>query len=255
MNVLRLMSVSFAFAEREVLWDVSLSLEEGKVLVLLGPNGAGKSTLLDICLGWKKPTAGEVILAGKPLSDYSPRKRGQAVSLVPQRENVRFNFSCLDYVMLGRAPYLSPLASPGRADVEIAREALDAAGIPHLENRQITAVSGGEYQLVLIARSLAQQPDILLLDEPTSQLDPAHRITVLRTLQKLSKRDISILLTSHSPETAALIADEVCLLKEGTIAYSGPAEEVLTDEILQSVYGVPFTVRWSEGKPQFIWDL
>jgi iron complex transport system ATP-binding protein len=255
MNILELTSVSYGRGNRTILSDVSLELRAGTVTALLGPNGAGKTTLLDVCVGWKKPASGSVTLEGSALANLSSRERGEIVSLVPQRENIRFDFSCLEYVLLGRSPYLPPLGSPGQKDISIAKDALAAAGIPHLQNRLVTEVSGGEYQLMLIARSLAQQTKLMLLDEPTSQLDPAHRIAVLRVLNKLSKRGMTVLLTSHSPETASLIADEICLLRGGRLAFRGPPHEVLQRENLESVYGVAFEISWDRGQPQFTWDL
>ena len=255
MNILELTSVSFGRGKRTILSEVSLELRSGTVTALLGPNGAGKTTLLDICVGWKKPAFGAVTLEGSALENLSPRARGEIVSLVPQRENIRFEFSCLEYVLLGRSPYLPPLGFPGRKDLCIAAAALETAGIPGLQNRLVTELSGGEYQLMLIARSLTQQPKLMLLDEPTSQLDPAHRIAVLRVLKRLSEGGMTVLLTSHSPETAALIADEVCLLDGGRVAFRGPPREVLQRENLESVYGVPFEIRWVDGQPQFTWTL
>ena len=158
-------------------------------------------------------------------------------------------------MLLGRSPYLPPVNSPGGEDFKIAEDALETAEIPHLRERLITELSGGEYQLMLIARSLAQQQKLMLLDEPTSQLDPAHRIAVLRVLKRLSGNGMTVLLTSHSPEIASLVADEICLLGGGQVAFRGPPREVLQREKLESVYGVPFEVRWVEGQPQFSWSL
>jgi len=255
MKILELTSVAYGRGSRTILSDLSLGLRSGTITALLGPNGAGKTTLLDICVGWKIPSHGTVTLAGNPLTSLSPRERGMSVSLVPQRENVRFDYTCLEYVLLGRFPYLSPLGSPGEEDIAMAEDALEIAGIPDLRDRPITEVSGGEYQLMLIARSLAQQPKVMLLDEPTSQLDPAHRIAVLTVLKKLSGSGMTVLLSSHSPETAAIVADEVALLGSGKIVHHGPPGEVLTAGNLESVYGVRFDISWTDGQPQFSWNL
>ena len=255
MNILELISVTYGRAGKKILTGVDLELSAGTVTALLGPNGAGKTTLLDICIGWKRPTSGRVNLEGQDLGGFSPRERGEAISLVPQHENIRFDFSCVEYVLLGRSPYLAPLGFPGKEDIRIAEEALESAGIFYLRDRPITEMSGGEYQLMLIARSLAQQPKLMLLDEPTSQLDPAHRIAVLRILKRLSENGMTILLTSHSPEMVAIIADKVCLLADGRLAFKGSPLQVLKGEILESIYGVPFEIRWVEGQPQFTWDL
>jgi len=245
MSLLELRKAFFSFGpDTRVLRGVSLVLEPGTVAAVLGPNGAGKSTLLDICLGWKKPSEGVVLLDGRPLEEWSRAERGRRMSLVPQRENLRFDVTVLDYVLLGRAPHLGPLEGPGRADTEIARESLRAAGILRLADRSIAALSGGEYQLMLIARSLAQKASLLLLDEPGSQLDPAHQLSIMRLLRSLSERGIAVLFTSHSPQTAAAFADTVHLLKGGRFRVSGTPHEALTPDHLHDLYGVRFSVRW-----------
>jgi iron complex transport system ATP-binding protein len=255
MSLLSLRNVSFSYpARRKVLEDISLDLERGSITAILGPNGAGKTTLLDICLGWKKPHAGQVLLQGTELGDLSRRERGKLLSLVPQRENVRFDFTALDYVLLGRTPHLGPLESPGREDVRIVGEALEETGISDLSGRSIATLSGGEYQLMLIARSLAQRPSLLLLDEPASQLDPARRILIIRMLKRLSAKGMAVLYTSHDPQAAAVAADTIHLLADGRFLVSGPPREALTEESLRLVYGVAFSVSWAGRSLHLDWD-
>ncbi len=237
-----------------VLRGVSLVVEPGELAAVLGPNGAGKTTLLDACLGWRRLDRGEVLLKGRPLAGMSRRERGRMLTLVPQREAVRFSFSVEEYVVLGRAPHLPPLRGPGAADFEVVHEALAAAGIAHLAGRSITGLSGGEWQLVLIARSLAQQPALLLLDEPATHLDPAHQRLVIRLMERLAHRGIGILFTSHDPQTTASVADTVHLLKRGRIRAAGPPRTVLTAKALAAVYGVPFTVAWNGRSPHVRWE-
>jgi iron complex transport system ATP-binding protein len=248
-SILEVRGIRFSWpGSPPVLRGVSLRLERGTVAAVLGPNGVGKSTLLDLCLGWQEPEAGEVLLEGAPVGRLSRADRGRRLSLVPQRENVRFDFLVMDYVLLGRAPHLRPLQVPGTVDRRIARKALSAVGIAGLADRSITTLSGGEYQLMLIARSLAQEPAVLLLDEPGSHLDPGHRLLIMRTLRRLARRGISVLLTSHDPQGAAAVADTVHLMKAGRIRFSGTPRAVLTASRLRAVYGVPFTVRWTRGR-------
>jgi iron complex transport system ATP-binding protein len=173
---------------------------------------------------------------------------------VPQRENIRFDFTVMEYVLLGRAPHLGPLEMPGAKDRTIARDALERADILRLADRSIATLSGGEYQLMLIARSLAQQPSVLLLDEPASHLDPAHQVRVLGLLRRLRGQGISVLLTSHSPQTAAALADTICLLKAGRFRFSGAPRQVLTAANLRAVYGVPFSVAWCRGALSCTWE-
>jgi iron complex transport system ATP-binding protein len=254
-SLLELRGVSFRHpGGREVLRGLSLGVAEGSIAAILGPNGSGKTTLLDICLGWRKPARGTVTLKGRSLQDWSRRERGALMSLVPQRENVRFDFTVTEYVLLGRAPHLRPLEAPGRADEKIARDALEAAGIARLADRSIATLSGGEYQLMLIARSLAQQPALLLLDEPASQLDPAHQLAVIRLLQRLRGRGITVVYTSHNPQAAGIAADAIHMLKGGRFVVSAPPRQALTPANLRRVYGVPFRVRWDGAQPHVQWD-
>jgi iron complex transport system ATP-binding protein len=256
MKGLDVRSVRFSYpgGSVPVLRDASLVLRPGTVAAILGPNGAGKTTFLDICLGWKKPSAGSVLLGGRPLDEWSRAERGRLLSLVPQRENIRFDFTVLDYVLLGRAPHLGPLEEPGPRDRSVAAGALRRAGIGKLAGRSITTLSGGEYQLMLVARSLAQEAVILLLDEPASQLDPGHQLRVTRLLRGLADRGLAVLLTSHSPQLAAAVADEVHLLSAGRFRHSGTARQALTAESLEEIYGVPFIVRWGKKGFSCSWD-
>jgi iron complex transport system ATP-binding protein len=247
--------ISCAFPGRgSVLRGLSFSALPGTVTAVLGPNGSGKTTLLDICLGWRPPDRGTVLLHGRPLASWSRQERARAMSLVPQRENVRFDFTVTDYVLLGRAPHLPALGTPGPADRELARDALRTAGIFDLADRSIVTLSGGEYQLMLVARSLAQQATLLLLDEPASQLDPANRRRVTGLLRRLADRGIAVVYTSHDPQAAAAAADTVHLLSKGRFAFSGTPRRTLTPAALRAVYGVPFRVAWTRRGPHVSWD-
>lgn len=252
--VLQLREVSVSLPRTGViLRDLSLTVEQGSLCAVLGPNGAGKTTLLDACLGWRAPDSGEVLLGGVPIASMSRRERGKTVSLVPQRESVRFAFTVEEYAMLGRAPHLSPLASPGEEDYEIVRRAMGATGIERLRDRSVTTLSGGEWQLALIARSLAQQPHLLLLDEPTTHLDPAHQRLVTGLMRRLVRQGIAVLFTSHDPQTAGAVADTIHLLQGGGIRFSGSPREVLTATRLRRVYAVPFQVSWNGRLPHVRW--
>lgn len=256
MSLLELNDVAFSYAgNRKVLDELSFKVDQGTITAILGPNGAGKSTILDICLGWRSPDSGTIHLKQKALGSWSRRQRGRLMSLVPQHENVRFDFSVFEYVLLGRAPHLGPLAMPGDVDTNRVQRALEEAGIIDLAERSITTLSGGEYQLMLIARSLSQQSELLLLDEPTSDLDPANQLLIIRMLKKLTRAGKSVLYTSHDPQSSALAADSIHLLKDGQFAYSGPAKQIFTNQTLSDVYGVPFDITWIDGFPLFRWKL
>jgi iron complex transport system ATP-binding protein len=248
--ILQLQDVDFSYRpdSPRVLDSLSMEIESGSLTAVLGPNGAGKSTLLDICLGWKQPNRGKVLLHGHPIGCYSRRETGTLMSLVPQDEKINFDYSVLEYTLLGRAPYLGQLEVPGKQDMIIALDALERTGIADLRQRPITRLSGGEHQLLMIARALAQEPSVMLLDEPTSKLDPANRARVLSILTALSASGVTILFTTHDPSLAARIATYLILVREGKILRSGSAEEILTGENLTLLYGTDIKVHTLDGE-------
>jgi iron complex transport system ATP-binding protein len=236
-----------------VLNKLSLEVQAGITTAILGSNGAGKTTLLYLALGWQKPQSGQILLKGKPLMQYSRKEIGHLIGLVPQSEHITFDFSLLDYVLMGRAPHLEPLEMPGPKDYQIASQSLDMVGLSNLQDRPASALSGGERQLLLIARALAQQPRLLLLDEPTSHLDLANKIHVLDVLHTLVVQGVSILLTTHEPEVAAEIATYLVLMRDGQVQHAGPLVDEFTTEQLTAVYGVPVQVREVLGRRVAIW--
>jgi len=229
------------------LTQVTFEIDAGTITTILGPNGAGKTTLLHLLLGLRKPASGSILLEDLPLDQYSRRSLSQWMGLVPQSEHVSFEYTVLEYVLLGRAPYLSPLELPGESDVAIARDAMQKAGIGYLEHRPIPELSGGELQLVLLARALAQQPRILLLDEPTSHLDLANRNITLRILDQLRKEGTTILFTTHDPEAALVVADSIVLMNGGKVLAAGSFDETFTSAMLTQTYGVPVEVVRTDG--------
>jgi iron complex transport system ATP-binding protein len=250
-SVLTVKNLSFSYigTEKKALNACSLTLERGQIMALLGANGAGKSTLLSAAMGWIRPGEGVICLNEAPLGDYSSRRLGQVVSLVPQEEPLPFNFTLLDYVLLGRTPHLRPLELPGTADENRAREALERVGMAALGARGIKTLSGGEKQLVTLARSLCQDPEILLLDEPTSSLDLKHKGEIIDLLKVLAAEGMSILFTSHDPQFTAALATHISLMKEGSIIDAGPARDMLEEDKLSRVYGRKVRVRWIDGTP------
>jgi iron complex transport system ATP-binding protein len=230
--------VTYTYPGREhpAVLDLSLDIPEAQTTVLLGPNGAGKSTLMDLLLRWRIPETGTIELFGTPLSLYSKRKLGQTMSLVPQEEGARFSFTVLEYVLFGRSPYIHELAAPTKHDIHIAYDAIKQVGIESIAHRSITTLSGGEHQLVLLARALAQQPRILLLDEPTSSLDPGNTAKVISILRTLSSQGITLFFTTHDPSVAAECAHIVAMIDHSSLLHSGPAHEVLTSSLLSQLY-------------------
>jgi iron complex transport system ATP-binding protein len=242
--------LSFRYDEEgnEVIDDISLDIPQGKVTTLLGPNGAGKTTLLHLLLGYLKPLRGEVLVRGAPHHTYSRREMGRMISLVPQWEYTPFTFSVLEYVLLGRAPYLAPLQMPTEGDVQIALDSMEKLKILHLKGRPLPGLSGGERQIVLLARALAQQTEILLLDEPTAHLDLGNQKRILALLGQLTKQGITSVMTTHDPNTAAYIGDYLVFMRGGQIFAHGNVDEVMTEENLAAVYDTPIVVERLKGR-------
>jgi iron complex transport system ATP-binding protein len=233
----------------DVLVDVSLEIADQAVTAILGPNGSGKTTLLHLLLGLLSPQVGHILLEGRPYSDYSRREMSCLLGLVPQSEQVTFDLSVFEYVLLGRAPHLDLLELPKSQDRQVALRALETIGLNALCERPVPSLSGGERQLATIARSLAQEPHILLLDEPTSHLDLKNTRRILRTLRQLGNDGQAIVFTTHDPNAAAAIADHVVLLREGRVLAAGSTHRVLTPEYLTRTYDVEVNVVQVGAQP------
>ena len=243
-------SLHFRYLETgpETLDDLTLEIPAGKVIAILGPNGAGKTTLLHLLLGYLKPGSGEILFKGKPIQSYSRSEMGQMVGLIPQKETYLLNFSVLDYVLLGRAPYLAPLQMPTREDIDFAVQALARLGISDLAERPLPDLSGGEQQIVLAARTLAQDPEIVLMDEPTSHLDLSNQSTVVEVMGDLVSRGKTVIFTTHDPNIAASTADRVLLMRRGQFHDFGETRSVLTRENLSAIYRTPIRVETIEDQ-------
>ncbi len=232
-----------------VLNDLSLAIPPGTITAILGPNGAGKTTLLHVILGLLAPQAGQVGLNGRPQADYSRAGLSRLVGLVLQAEHITFNFSVLEYVLLGRTPYLGLLNLPTPRDYQVADEAIGTLGLAALKYRSIQELSGGERQMVMLARVIAQQTAILLLDEPTTHLDLGNKGRLLQILRTLGEQGKTIVFTTHEPDVAIGAAQYLVLMRDGRTLAGGPLAQVLTAENLSAVYGVPIQVAQVEGRP------
>ena len=236
--------------EKTVLDDVSLQIEPGETLYILGRNGSGKTTLLSCLAGLLKPASGEVLLDGASLQSFSPAERARKVGLIPQMHTPAFGYTVNEMVMMGRAPYLGWLGSPNREDQAVVDEALAQLGLFELRDRPYTEISGGEQQLTLIARGLAQQCQLLLMDEPTAHLDLSNQHRILEIISQLTDRGLSFIISSHSPNNALSYADRVLLLAAGEVRAYGTPQETLTEPMLSAIYGIRTEVLSNDdGKP------
>jgi iron complex transport system ATP-binding protein len=235
-HALEARALSIGYPGRVVGAGISLQLSIGELLCLLGPNGSGKSTLFRTLLGLLPALAGEVRLQGQPAESWSRTAYARFIGYVPQAHVGMFPFTVEEVVLMGRSARIGRFAMPSAQDRQIALECLASLGIQHLQSRVYTEISGGERQLALIARALAQQPTLLVMDEPTASLDFGNQVRVLEHIQRLRAHGMGILLCTHQPEHALQVADRIALLKDGNIRYSGPAAQVATVERLAWLY-------------------
>jgi iron complex transport system ATP-binding protein len=226
----------FGYGREPVVAGVSLALNRGEMLGVLGPNGSGKSTLMRLLSGVLEPDGGDVRLQGRPLRDYSRRALARAIAVVPQETAIAFPFSVTEVVLMGRSPHLGGFAFEGDRDVAVAHAAMARTGVLALAQRSIHELSGGERQRVVLARALAQEADILLLDEPAAFLDIRHEVELYDLLRDLQQEGKSIISVLHDLNLAALYCDRVALLKAGRLVRVGPPADVITYATLTDVY-------------------
>ncbi len=231
--------LSVGHRRQPVLSGIDLVLEPGRILCLLGPNGAGKTTLFRTLLGLLPPVAGEIRLEGRALAGLSRREMAGVVAHVPQALSTPFAFRALDLVLMGAAARLGPLALPGPAETGRAAEAMERLGIAGLAGAEVTRLSGGQRQMVLIARALAQGARAVVMDEPTASLDIANRSRVGRAIRGLADRGMGVILSTHDPDQAAALGDRALLVGGGRVLASGPVREVMTEAHLSALYGLP----------------
>jgi iron complex transport system ATP-binding protein len=222
--------------------DMSLTIRGGQVTALLGPNGCGKTTLFRTLLGLLMPHGGQVLIGGDDLSRLPRAEIAKRVAYVPQVVEGYFPFTVMDVVLMGRAPHLGMFAAPGAEDRAIAGRALAELRIADLAGRSFTAISGGQRQLVLIARALAQEAPVIFMDEPTASLDFANQFHVLDCISRLSHAGRTIVISSHHPDHALRFADDVVLMEAGGVFAAGPTGDTLSSETLSRVYGMDIVI-------------
>lgn len=230
--------VSCGYGSKNVVNNISLNVSSGEILCLLGPNGVGKTTFFKTILGFLKLQGGKIMIDEEDIRTWSRKQLARVIGYVPQAHAPPFPFTVFDVVLMGRTAHLSMFASPSKEDRDITEEVIEMLKISYLKDRIYTEISGGERQMVLIARALAQQPKILIMDEPTSNLDFGNQIRVLEQINKLSKRGLGVIMTSHFPNHAFLCSTKVLFMNRGSEFCVGNADEVVTEDMLKKAYGI-----------------
>jgi iron complex transport system ATP-binding protein len=240
---LELRDVSIGYGKRIVLRDISLEISAGEMVAVVGPNGVGKSTLVRAASGVLPLNKGHVRIGETSLESMSTEERARNVAVVPQAVHLPPAFSTLSTVLMGRTAYLGWFAREAESDVQIAVDALRRVGLEANAHRKVGELSGGEQQLALVARALAQQPTVIILDEPTAHLDLRHQDVVLKLVRRLAKEDgLAVLITLHDLNLVARFCDRVVLLSDGGVRKQGRPADVLTPEELAAVYGIAIHV-------------
>lgn len=241
-NLLQVENLRGGYDKKEVLHGVSFQVGSGDVLCLLGPNGCGKSTLLKLLLSFLPKMSGRIRFNGADLESLSRKKLARIFSYIPQTDQMSFPYTALEMVIMARASHLYAFESPKKSDLEMAEASLEELKIAHLKDTLYTTLSGGQRQLVLIARALCQNTSVLVMDEPTASLDFANQKLIMNAVCKLADRGKLVITTTHSPSQPFAIANKVLLLRNGNAIGFGAPQEVLTNRSLENVYGLPMEV-------------
>ena len=236
-------NLRFSYGSHEVLKGVSFPVEDSGFISLLGPNGAGKSTLFRCMLGLLEPSSGSVHICGRDIRNMSAAELSHRVAYIPQSHSPVFNFSVFDMVLMGTTAQLPTFASPGREQEKLAEAAMERLGIAHLRNRGCGNISGGERQLALIARAIAQQAKILVMDEPSASLDYGNKLRVMETVKGLTEDGYTIIQSTHDPDQAYLYSDRILALYDGKILAYGTPRETISSSLISTLYGVDVEVR------------
>ena len=239
---LRVDDLHFSYGNHEVLKGISFHVENTGFVSLLGPNGAGKSTLFRCMLGLLTPASGSVHICGRDIRNMPASELSHRVAYIPQSHSPVFNFSVFDMVLMGTTSQLSPFATPGREQREIAEAAMERVGIAHLRDRGCGNISGGERQLALIARAIAQQAKILVMDEPSASLDYGNKLRVMEMVKKLTSDGYTVIQSTHDPDQAYLYSDQILALYDGKILADGTPRDTISSDLISKLYSVDVQV-------------
>ena len=253
--IVNLQNVRYRYpnASADAVDDVALGVDVGELVSVVGPNGSGKTTLVRLIVGSEAPHAGTVTIMGKEVSEWGRKELARTLGVVSQREEPVFPVRVQQQVMLGRYPHLGPFGAPKRHDTDVVQDALARCDVGHLANRWVATLSGGEWQRVRIARTLAQEPKALVLDEPTSNLDIRHEMEVFELVHGLVKtQGMAGIIVTHNVNLAARFSDRILVMHQGRTAAHGEPGIVLTRDTLEAVFEWPVEVVSWEGVPQFV---
>lgn len=239
-------NLSFAYKTKQIINNVDLNVAAGQVLVILGPNGIGKSTLLNCLSGVLNKYQGDILVNNRSLRQLSIKDLSHQVALVSQGVNIKSSLTLFDYLLLGRSSFHSIFDQPDDHDKTIVKQIIQQIGLENYTNISLQSMSGGQRQLAIIGRALAQEPQILIMDEPTSALDYRNQTVVLKLIKMLSDQGISIVMSTHDPNQAQMVGDQVGLLIDNQTYKQGPVNEILTDKYLSKLYGIPIISTYNE---------
>ena len=236
-------NLCFSYGKTPVLKNVDFAADRGSLTAVLGPNGVGKSTLFRCMLGFLKPSSGSILVNGRDVLEYTRKDLANEIAYIPQSYNPVFNHTVMDSVLMGATHDLGLFEQPGEKHVKKALQRLEELGIADLADRGGMKISGGERQLMLIARALVQDAKILIMDEPTANLDYGNSYRVMQKIARLGKAGYTIIFSSHNPDQALRWADRVFALKDGDVLADGPVESAINEEVLKSLYSVDVAVN------------
>lgn len=236
--ILEIKNVSCGYDKKPIVRDISFIVRSGEICCILGPNGVGKTTIFKTVLGFLKPIKGEILVDGVNIQNWTSAKLARVLGYVPQAHVPPFSYKVIDVVLLGRTSHIGYFGKPSKLDYKAAENALEDMGITYLRDIPYTEISGGERQMVLIARALAQQPEFLIMDEPTANLDFGNQVRVLKQIKKLSASGLGIVMTTHVPDQTFQFPCNVALLQKNGIFSFGDSNKIVTEKNLKSAYGV-----------------
>lgn len=245
---LKVNNLSFGYTKNKILEDISFEVKPGDFVCVLGKNGIGKSTLFKLLLGFLKKEKGEILIDNKPLESFTRKELAREVAYIPQYSTSAFNYNVFDTVLMGTTCRLDTLGSPKAKEKQIARDALKQFEISHLSKKNTSSISGGERQLVVLARAIAQGSKILILDEPTANLDYGNQFRVMKTISKLKEFGYMIILSTHNPEQAMWFSDKIMVLDDKKVLAYGNTDEIIDEDLLNKIYSIDIDLVEKDGK-------